>query len=100
MHKVTIPKFTVIVKKGSYIVGEGNLLIDAKPRGLCGFIEDVMVDEDHRGKGYGGQIIDKLIQLARDCECYKVILDCADHNVPLYEKFGFYKWENSMRLNL
>ena len=104
IYRSKIVKLTVYITEsgapyGAW-VGRGHLLIDRKPKGNCGFIEDVEVKEDHRGEGYGRKVIEELIEIARENKCYKVILDCADHNVPLYEKFGFEKWENSMRLDL
>jgi len=34
-------------------------------------------------------IINKLTEYAKEQECYKVILDCAEKNVKFYEKCGY-----------
>ena len=43
---------------------------------------------------------DRLIQVLKDVAiargCYKVILDCAEHNVKFYEKCGFARKELQM----
>ena len=57
--------------------------------GLCGHIEDIVVDKSTRGKNLGKRIIELLKSIAQVNGCYKVILDCAEHNVPFYKKCGF-----------
>eukprot|EP00741_Cyanophora_paradoxa_P020804 tig00021312_g20083.t1 len=74
------------------VVASARLLVERKfTRGcsLCGHIEDVVVDETYRGKNLGKCVIDELVSVAKAAGCYKVILDCADKNVPFYEKCGF-----------
>lgn len=41
-------------------------------------------------------IIEQLKHLGNSKGCYKIILDCADHNVPFYEKCDFKKKEVQM----
>lgn len=62
-----------------------------------GLIEDVAVDPEARGLGLGKLLIESLVELGVEKGCYKVVLNCSDHNVPFYEKCGFYKAENQMR---
>lgn len=53
-------------------------------------IEDVVVDEKYRGKGYGKMLINYAIQLSKDNNaCYKIILDCSEEKKLFYEKCGF-----------
>ena len=42
----------------------------AEPFGL---LEDVFVEEPHRGRGIGSELIDRAIALARSQSCYKFI---------------------------
>ena len=42
-----------IVKEGEVIVGMGELALVLKPEGVIAQIEDVIVDEGQRGKGFG-----------------------------------------------
>lgn len=41
------------------------------------------------GKGLGKGIIMYLTELAEKCGCYKVILDCDEHNTGFYAKCGY-----------
>lgn len=47
------------------------------------------MDKSTRGKNLGKRIIELLKSIAQVNGCYKVILDCAEHNVPFYKKCGF-----------
>ena len=42
------------------------------------------------------RVIEHLLSHSRQQGCYKVILDCAEANVPFYEKCGFRKKEVQM----
>lgn len=64
--------------------------------GMVGHIEDVVTDCDHRRKGLANKILQELQRAASAFGCYKVILDCAEHNVPVYEKAGFRQKEIQM----
>ena len=75
------------------IIGAGSLIIERKfirDLGLAGHIEDIVVDKSYRGKQLGKRIIELLKSIAHVNGCYKVILDCADYNVPFYNKCGFF----------
>ena len=74
------------------IVGAGSVFIERKflrNLGLAGHIEDIVVDQTLRGKNLGRRLIELLKQLAAVNGCYKIILDCAEHNVAFYKKCGF-----------
>ena len=75
------------------IIGAGSLFVEKKfirDLGVCGHIEDIVVDKTYRGKNLGKRIIELLKVLGQVNNCYKVILDCADYNVPFYNKCGFF----------
>ena len=40
-----------------------------------GFIENVVTDENWRGKGVGTQLLKKAIEIAKEQNCYKVFLE-------------------------
>lgn len=42
------------------------------------------------------RIIGALVEEARRRQCYKIILDCAEHNVEFYAKSGFVRKEVQM----
>ena len=76
------------------VVGAGTLLIEEKfihGCGRVGHIEDIVVSKDARGGGFGRKLIDYLINVAQESNCYKVILDCDEQNVAFYEKCGMVK---------
>lgn len=94
---------TYVGEKDGKIACTASLIIEEKfthNLSRVGHIEDVVVDADKRGDGYGKQIINKLIDIAREKNCYKVILDCNDKNVKFYESVGFKRAENQMDYRL
>lgn len=57
-----------------------------------GFMEDVFVNENQRGKGLGTEIVQKLMEEAKNQGCYKLIANSRHENIKvhsLYEKLGF-----------
>jgi len=84
------------------IVGSTTLIIEPKfihNGGLVGHIEDVVVSKDTQDKGIGEKLIQKALDYAKNCGCYKSILDCSDEVKPFYEKIGFKKQSNAMRFD-
>ena len=81
------------------IVGYGAIYIDYKFYRNCknvGHIEDIIIDKDYRGKGFSKLIISKLLESAREKDCYKIILNCKDEYVGYYQKMGFKIVGNTM----
>jgi ribosomal-protein-alanine N-acetyltransferase len=57
-----------------------------------GNINNVAVHPDHRGKGYGKYLIDRITEYALNCKLSFVTLEVRESNFPailLYEKTGF-----------
>eukprot|EP00475_Leptophrys_vorax_P010145 TRINITY_DN16825_c0_g1_i1.p1 TRINITY_DN16825_c0_g1~~TRINITY_DN16825_c0_g1_i1.p1 ORF type:complete len:154 (-),score=7.76 TRINITY_DN16825_c0_g1_i1:104-565(-) len=74
------------------VVATGTVLMELKFIHSCGkvaHIEDIVVDDGARGKHLGKRIISELSRIAKEAGCYKVILDCAEKNIPFYEKCGY-----------
>ena len=68
-----------------------------------GFMEDVFIEEKFRGQGYGKQLVDALIQKAKDSSCYKLLGTSRNSREKVhqfYEKLGFTWWGKEFRLNL
>jgi GNAT superfamily N-acetyltransferase len=57
-----------------------------------GFMEDVFVDENFRSQGLGTKIVEELIKIAKENNCYKLIATSryARPKVhAMYERLGF-----------
>ncbi len=52
-------------------------------------IEDVITHKDYRGKGISTELLNHAVNFANKSKCYKIILDCSEHNISFYEKVGF-----------
>ena len=51
-------------------------------------------------KGIASKLVKHILKEAKNNRCYKAILNCSDDNMGFYEKLGFYKNENEMRINI
>lgn len=81
-----------VIEDAGRIIASGTLIIESKLiHGLSavGHIEDIVVTKDMRGRSIGHTLIAHLVAMAKQHGCYKVILDCNDHNIPFYEGCGF-----------
>lgn len=81
------------------IVATGTMVVEPKfihNTGFAGHLEDLVVDHALRAKGIGKLLVDQLLQFARAKSCYKVIVDCGEHNTSFYTKCGFKRKEISM----
>ena len=94
---------TYVARADDRIVGTASLLIEEKfihAGGCSGHIEDVAVHRDYQKQGIGAALIRHLIDQARAAGCYKVILNCREDTASFYEKLGFRRHDNGMRMNL
>ena len=73
------------------IIGAGTIFkIEKLHNNAIGQIEDVMIDEQYRGKGLGKFIVECLTHIGLDdFQCYKVTLNCLEKNVGFYDKCDF-----------
>ncbi|KAG7194622.1 Glucosamine-phosphate N-acetyltransferase-like protein [Scheffersomyces spartinae] len=82
----------VITDTQGKVVATGCLVVERKAIHQCGkvgHIEDIAVCKLQQGKGLGLVLIQGLTAIAEKEGCYKVILDCSDHNVGFYNKCGY-----------
>jgi glucosamine-phosphate N-acetyltransferase len=91
-------KIVVIIHKDK-IVASGTLFIENKIiHGISkvGHIEDIVVDTESRGLGLGKKIVNHMTNLAKENNCYKVILNCKEENCGFYQKCGYIRKETEM----
>ncbi len=95
--------YLYVVEENDEILGCATLHIQKKlirNGGLAAFIEEVVVRNEHRGKGIGEDLIRKIIEVAKEMGCYKVTLSCFPERVAFYERCGFAKENHTMRISL
>lgn len=98
-----ITKEIFLYKINSVILGTASLIVENKPTyggSKVGHIEDVVVDEKHRRKGHGCEMMRQLIDYAAACGCRKIVLSCNIKNIQFYKKCGFRQHETTMRLDI
>lgn len=65
-------------------------------KGLIAWVEEVVVDEAARGQGLGKELMNKLLELAKEKDCVRVRLITQNPVArQLYEKLGFIKGDES-----
>lgn len=89
----------LIAEENASIVGCLALVAYRIPTGLKFWIEDVVVDQNHRGKGIGKQLTTEAIRLAKAAGAKHVHLTSnpkrkAAH--ALYKKMGFIERETTV----
>ncbi len=85
------------------IIATGTILIEPKiiRNGLnVGHIEDIVVKSTFRGKNISQKILDMLKLYGQQNNCYKIILDCSDYVVKVYQKNGFNNTGHQMSIYL
>ena len=56
-----------------------------------GYVDELIVDEEYRGRGIGTQLLNELVGLARQRGCRCVELDCAFQRKEAHQ---FYERQN------
>ena len=88
-----------VLLKGDKIIGTGKLLLEYKFNNnltKCGHIEDIVVNSNYRGFGFGSVIVKYLINIGNEKGCYKILLNCNDQYIKFYNKCGFIRKGNEM----
>ena len=83
----------------STVIGVGTIMIEQKiihNFSKVGHIEDIVIDSNYNGSGYGKQLIQFLTNFAKEKGCYKVILYCSEKVKGFYEKCGYIEKNISM----
>ncbi|KAL2713543.1 putative glucosamine 6-phosphate N-acetyltransferase [Vespula squamosa] len=80
------------------VIGSATLISEQKFIHNCalrGRLEDVVINNNYRGKHLGKLLVNVILQLARYLHCYKISLDCRDNLIPFYESLGFKREPNN-----
>lgn len=67
------------------------------------YIEDVFIEEKYRGQKLSKKIFDKIIELCKEKDCYKIVATSRFEREELhnyYEKLGFEKKSYGFRMDL
>jgi ribosomal protein S18 acetylase RimI-like enzyme len=84
---------------GDAIVGTLTLVLFRIPTGLRAWIEDVVVDEDRRGRGVGEALTREAVRIAADAGARNVDLTSRPDREAanrLYERLGFRRRETNV----
>jgi GNAT superfamily N-acetyltransferase len=85
----------LVLEEDGKIVSSCTLaIVKNLTRGLrpYGIIENVVTHSDHRKRGYGTQVLRKAVEMAKDKDCYKVMLMTShkdEETLRFYENAGF-----------
>lgn len=94
------PQIYLCEEEGN-VVGTIKILLEEKfyrEKCVVAHIEDVIVDEDHRGNNVGKFLVNFAIDYAKNNLCYKLMLTCKDEYITFYQKCGFKVENNNMCL--
>ncbi|GFP76061.1 GNAT family N-acetyltransferase [Clostridium fungisolvens] len=84
------------------IIGTGMLLFyDSVPSiknktGKSAHLTNLYVHESYRKQKIGTLILTKLVEFAREKECYSILLNASDDSKELFSRHGFKKVKSSM----
>lgn len=95
----------LVAKVNGKIVGSGLIFYLKNPAHgkPYAFLEGIVVDEAHRGRGIGTALSKYATDLARAKNCYKIIFTSGSDRAEIhkfYENLGFKKWGYEFRMDL
>jgi len=94
-------KIFIAITPDNEIIGTMTLMVEQKMirwGAKAGHIEDVVTREWFEGNGIGKALMNVAIEEAKNCGCYKIILDCDNELTGYYEKFWFKNDGTFMRM--
>ena len=101
LQQIVLSPATVLLAacRSESIVGMLTLVIFRIPSGVRGIIEDVVVDEAHRGQGIAGALVREALARAQASGARTVDLTSRPSRVAanrLYQKLGFQQRESNV----
>lgn len=90
---------SIVLLNMNKVIGYGSIIFETKIRGgIHGHIEDIAIHKDFINKKFGSFLIDALLQVAKEKNCYKVSLGCHKINKSFYKKNKFKDYGAFMQL--
>ena len=83
-----------VLELNNTLIGTGTILYEYKfihNISKIAHIEDICIDNNHRGKNYGKTLIHYLINIAKKINCYKVTLYCTEELENFYNSCNMKK---------
>lgn len=104
-QEISATGIKIILREKNKIIARASLYLlrNDLHKNPFGFPEDVFVEEQFRGQGYGEKITQAIIEEAKKRRCYKLICTSRFSNEKahkLYEKLGFKNHGNEFRIDL
>lgn len=90
---------------GDKIVGTSGMSFAEKPpyftcpTGRLGILSSMYTDPDHRRLGIATQLLDRVVNEAKEYGCGTIYITASNMGVKLYEAYGFKHNGNFMQLN-
>lgn len=84
----------IVLELENRLIGTGTILFENKfihNISKIAHIEDICIDTEFRGKGYGTLLVNHLIEYSKTNGCYKVTLYCKEHLEKFYNSSGLIK---------
>lgn len=89
LHAILLQNSDIwVIDLDGVLIGTGTILYEHKfihNISKIGHIEDICIDTNYRGKGYGNILLNYLIEEAKTNLCYKVTLYCEEGLQKFYE---------------
>jgi len=80
-----------VLEKDGRLIGTGTILFENKfihNISKIAHIEDICIDSEFRGKGYGTLLVNHLVDYSKKNGCYKVTLYCKENLDKFYNLSG------------
>ena len=91
------PISLVYCREGNKVLGMALMCTYTVISGIKGWVEDVVVDVEHRGQGIGRKLMEKLVELGKQNGLTEILLFSADKRIEainLYKSLGFKEKES------
>lgn len=95
-----------IALDGDKIVGTSGLSFVEKPpyfgcpNGKIGLLSSMFTEKEYRRKGIAKELLSKIVNEAKQCDCGIIQITASDMGVLLYTDFGFVKNGNFMQYKI